>query len=264
MSRMSKMMSFVYGSVAYTLFLGCLVYAIGFLGDFAVPKSIDSGPVAPLPETLIVNTLLLSLFALQHTGMARKGFKKAWTKVVPEQVERSTYVLFSTLSLLLLYWQWRPMPQVVWSMESTVGQGMMWTLFGAGWIIVLLATMMIHHFDLFWMRQVYMHAKGMPYKDLGFRTPGFYRYMRHPIQVGFMIAFWATPVMTAGHLMFAVVTAAYIVIAVTMFEEPDLTREFGERYRNYMRQVPGFIPMGRYRETKPPTVDAEMPSAMSR
>ena len=252
MSRMSKMMSFIYGSAAYTLFLGCFVYAAGFLGNFVVPKSIDSGQVAPLTETLIVNTLLLSLFAIQHSGMARKGFKKAWTKVVPEQIERSTYVLFSSLALFLLYWQWRPMPQVVWSIENSFGQGVMWSLFGAGWMIVLLSTMMIHHFDLFGMRQVYMHAKGVPYKDLGFRTPGFYRCMRHPIQVGFLIAFWATPLMTVGHLVFAVITAAYIVIAVTMFEEPDLVREFGERYRNYMRQVPGFIPLGRFRETESP------------
>jgi protein-S-isoprenylcysteine O-methyltransferase Ste14 len=180
--------------------------------------------------------------------MARRGFKQWWTTIVPKPLERSTYVLFSSLSLILLYWQWRPLPQVVWNVEGAAARAVALALFASGWIIVLVATFMIHHFDLFGLRQVWLRFQDRPYRELGFRTPGFYRYLRHPIQVGFLIAFWATPTMTAGHLIFALATTGYIFIAVKMWEERDLLREHGERYRVYMDQVGGFLPKGRYRE----------------
>ena len=253
---MGKIISVIYGSVAYTIFLGTFLYAIGFVGNIGVPKSIDSGDAGPMSQALLVNTLLLSLFAVQHTGMARKGFKKLLTKVVNPAVERSTYVLATNAALILMYWMWQPMPEVVWSIQNSAGQSVMYGIFAMGWLMVFSSTFMIQHFDLFGMRQVYVHAKGEAYKDLGFRTPGFYRYMRHPIQVGFMIAFWATPTMTMGHLMFAAVTTGYIFIAVKMFEERDLMREFPRTYGNYMDQVPGFIPAGNYREPSPSAVAA--------
>ena len=246
---MGKIISFIYGSVAYTIFLGTFLYAIGFVGNIGVPKSIDSGDAGPVVPALMVNMLLLGLFAVQHSGMARKGFKKLLAKIANPAIERSTYVLATNAALILMYWLWQPMPGVVWSIENSAGQAVMYGMFAMGWLIVLLSTFMIHHFDLFGMRQVYVHAKGETYKDLGFRTPGFYRYVRHPIQVGFMIAFWATPMMTMGHLLFAAATTGYIIIAVKMFEERDLMREFPKRYGSYMDQVPGFIPSGKFRET---------------
>ncbi len=239
---MRKASMLVYGSAAYAAFLGAFLYAVGFLVNIGVPKSIDSGQPVPYMEAMIVNALLLTLFAVQHSGMARKGFKKALTRLVPPEMERSTYVMATCAALGLIYWQWRPMPETIWSIESLAGQVAIWALCFAGWGIVFLATVMIHHFDLFGMRQTWLAFQGKQYTDLGFRMPGFYRIVRHPIQVGFLLAFWATPVMTAGHLFFAVMTTGYILFAVKMLEERDLIREMGDRYRNYMRQVPGFIP----------------------
>ena len=258
---MGKIVSFIYGSVAYTIFLGTFLYAIGFVGNIGVPKSIDSGQAGPIGMALLVNTLLLGIFAVQHTGMARRGFKRILARVVNPAIERSTYVLATNAALILMYWLWQPMPEVVWSIQSTAGQAVMYGVFAMAWLVVLLSTFMIHHFDLFGMRQVYVHAKGETYKDLGFRTPGFYRYVRHPIQVGFLIAFWATPTMTMGHLMFAAVTTAYIIIAVKMFEERDLLREFPRRYGAYMDQVPGFIPGRKYSQPSPSSIETvSMPS----
>ena len=248
---MVRIIRFIYGSVAYIIFLGTFLYAIGFVGNIAVPKSIDSGDAGPVGQALLVNILLLSVFAVQHSGMARKGFKRMLAKIADPAIERSTYVLATNMALILMFRLWQPMPEVVWSIQSTAGQAVMYGIFAAGWLIVLLSTFMINHFDLFGMRQVYVHAKGETYKDLGFRTPGFYRYIRHPIQVGFLIAFWATPVMTQGHLLFAAVTAAYIFIAVKMFEEKDLLREHPEKYGDYMDQVSGFIPTGKYTGPSP-------------
>ena len=248
---MVRIIRFIYGSVAYIIFLGTFLYAIGFVGNILVPKSIDSGDAGPVGQALLVNILLLSVFAVQHSGMARKGFKRMLAKIADPAIERSTYVLATNMALILMFRLWQPMPEVVWSLQSTAGQAVMYGIFAAGWLIVLLSTFMINHFDLFGMRQVYLHAKGETYKDLGFRTPGFYRYIRHPIQVGFLVAFWATPAMTQGHLLFAAVTAAYIFIAVKMFEEKDLLREHPRKYGDYMDQVSGFIPTGKYKEPSP-------------
>ena len=244
---MAGVLTLFYGTVAYVIFLGAFLYAIGFVGNIGVSKSIDSGEAGSLVPSLLINAALLGIFAVQHTGMARKGFKRWWTRFVPQPIERSTYVLLTSLALLLLFWQWRPLPDVIWSIESQAGQAVAYGLFGVGWVTVLLATFMINHFDLFGLRQVWLRFQDAPYRDLGFRTPGFYKYVRHPIQVGFIIAFWATPAMTVGHLMFALVTTVYIIIAVKMFEERDLLREHDETYRTYMDQVGGFIPKGRYR-----------------
>ena len=196
----------LYGTVAYVIFLGALLYAVGFVGNIGVPKSIDSGEAGPLVPSLLINVLLIGIFALQHAGMARKGFKRWWTRFVPQPIERITYVLISSLALILLYWQWQPLPGVIWSIESQNGQAVAYALFGVGWATVLLATFMVHHLDLFGMRQVWLRFQGAPYRGLSFRTPGFYKHLRHPIQVGFMLACWATPTMTIGHLVFAVAT----------------------------------------------------------
>jgi protein-S-isoprenylcysteine O-methyltransferase Ste14 len=241
--HMRKAMMLAYGSAAYAAFLGAFLYAVGFLANVGVPKSIDSGRPVPYAEAILVNALLLGLFAIQHSGMARKGFKKVLTRLVPVEMERSTYVFATCAALGLMYWQWRPMPEVVWSIQNPIGQGAIWTLCAAGWAIVLLATIMIHHFDLFGMRQTWLAFRGEKYTDLGFRMPGFYRIIRHPIQVGFLLAFWSTPEMTIGHLFFSVMTTGYIFFAVKVLEERDLLREMGVTYRNYMRRVPGFLPV---------------------
>jgi protein-S-isoprenylcysteine O-methyltransferase Ste14 len=232
----------VYGSTAYAAFLLAFLYAVGFLANVGVPKGIDSGAPVPYAEAIVVNALLLGLFAAQHSGMARKGFKSVLTRLVPAEMERSTYVFATCAALGLMYWQWRPMTETIWSVDSAIGQGLIWALYALGWAVVFLATVMIHHFDLFGMRQTWMAFRGRRYTDLGFRMPGFYRFVRHPIQVGFLLAFWAAPHMTAGRLFFAVVTTGYIFFAVKVLEERDLIREMGDKYRNYMRQVPGFVP----------------------
>jgi protein-S-isoprenylcysteine O-methyltransferase Ste14 len=245
---MKKLFFALYGSISYLTFLAAFLYAIGFVGNILVPQSVDSGGLAtPLVTAIIVNCLLLSVFVVQHSGMARKGFKKVLTTYFPAEMERSTYVLATNAVLFLMFWQWRPMPEVVWSVEHTVGAAVLQATFWIGWVVVLLSTLMINHFDLFGLRQTWLAVKGTEYKDLGFRTPGFYGYVRHPIQVGFLIAFWATPTMTAGHLLFAVMTTGYIFLAVKLLEERDLMREHPERYGAYMDQVPGFVP----RLTKP-------------
>ena len=245
---MARVLGLLYGMLAYVMSVGALLYAIGFVGNIGVPKSIDSGEPGPFVPSLLINAGLLGVFAIQHSGMARQRFKRWWTRFVPQPIERSTYVLFSSLALILLYWQWRPLPDVIWSVESGGGQAVAQALFAVGWLIVLLATLMIHQFDLLGMRQVWLRFQDLPYRDLGFRTPGLYKYVRHPIQVGFLIALWATPAMTVGHLIFALVITGYVLIAVKMFEERDLLKQFGPLYENYREQVGGFLPKGRYRE----------------
>lgn len=240
---MKKVFFALYGGFSYLAFLAAFLYAIGFVGNILVPQSVDSGGLAtPLVTAIIVNCLLLSVFAVQHSGMARKGFKKVLTTYFPSEMERPTYVLATNAVLFLMFWQWRPMPEIVWSVEHTVGAAVLQATFWAGWAIVLLSTVMINHFDLFGLRQTWLAVKGTAYTELGFRTPGFYGFVRHPIQVGFLIAFWATPTMTAGHLLFAVMTTGYIFLAVKLLEERDLMREHPERYGAYMEQVPGFVP----------------------
>lgn len=242
---MLRTLSFLYGIVNYLIFLGVFLYAIAFVGDFAVPKTIDSGsPAGAFWPSLLINLGLLGLFALQHSGMARPGFKRWWTKTIPEPIERSTYVLFSNLVLVLLFWQWRPLPEVVWSVEATWGQWMLWGLFGFGWSLVLVATFMISHTHLFGLKQVHEHVRGQTPSEPEFQVTGLYRYVRHPLNLGFLIAFWATPEMTVGHLVFALATTGYIFIAMYL-EERDLVVAFGEKYKAYRRRVPMLIPRPR-------------------
>jgi methanethiol S-methyltransferase len=238
---MGGFLAFLYGVLAYVVFFGTFLYAIGFVGNLWVPKGIDSGAAAPLMEAVIVNVLLLGLFGMQHSVMARPAFKRWWTRFVPRPVERSTYVLAASLALILLFWQWRPLPGVVWDVEAPLGRAILWSLFGLGWFTVLISTFHISHLHLFGVRQVHECMRGKPLTDPEFRTPGLYRLVRHPIMLGFFIAFWATPAMSLGHLLFAGVSSLYILAAL-QFEEHDLMQAFGERYRQYRAQVPMLLP----------------------
>jgi len=239
---MGGLVSVLYGSVAYTLFLGTILYAIAFVGGLPAPKTIDSGAPGPLPLALIVNTALLGLFAVQHSLMARPAFKRWWKAIVPDSVERSTYVIFSSLALVLLFWQWQPMPQPIWSVTDPTGVVILRVVFWAGWALVFLSTFLINHFELFGLRQVWCRLTGKTLPPPAFRTPSLYRHVRHPLYLGFLLAFWSTPIMTMGHLLFAAATTGYILIAIQL-EERDLIAIFGDRYRRYREQVSMLIPL---------------------
>ena len=226
---MGRWIAFFYGVASYLVFLIAFLYAVGFVGNIFVPKGIDSGLEEPVTKALLINMLLLGLFAIQHSVMARRGFKDWWTKLIPEPVERSTFVLFTSLILILLYWQWRPMTGNIWTVENPAGHLILEILFWLGWVIVLVSTFMINHFDLFGLRQVYLYIKRKEYTPPDFHIPGFYKYLRHPVMLGFIIAFWATPEMTVGHLLFAIATTAYIFIGI-LLEERDLIHLYGEVY----------------------------------
>ena len=243
---MSRALAFVYGAVCYVIFLVTFLYAIAFVGNLFDLKTIDSGNQGALIPTLVINGVLLSLFALQHSIMARQWFKRGWTRVVPQVVERSTYVLLASFVLLVLYWQWRPVKTAVWDIQNEAGRLIMWALFWIGWATVLVSTFLVDHFGLFGLKQVYHHAKGVAPEPIPFKTPGLYKTVRHPLYLGFIIAFWSTPRMSVGHLFFAIVTTAYIVVAI-QFEERDLIRSYGDSYRNYRQKVSMLIPIPRRR-----------------
>jgi methanethiol S-methyltransferase len=252
---MKRWVYLVYGVACHLLFLAAYAYFCGFTGNLLVPKSIDSGLVTPPAQAFAINLALLLAFGGSHSIMARPGFKRAWTGIVPNPVERSTYVLVSCIMLGLLMWQWRAMPSTVWDVQNSIGRGVMWALFAAGWLLVPSVSMMINHFDLFGTRQVWLYFTGREYEPLAFRTPLLYSRVRHPLYIGWALAFWATPTMTVGHLLFASVLTAYMGLA-TLVEERDLIAHFGEQYLNYRRSVPRFIPRLRPTETDRPTAQA--------
>jgi protein-S-isoprenylcysteine O-methyltransferase Ste14 len=232
---------FAYGVIAHGGFLAVFLYLVGFLGNFGVPKSIDSGPTRPLWQALLIDGLLLGFFAVQHSVMARPGFKRWWTRFVPQPIERSTYVMISNVLMAAILWFWQPIGGTVWSVQDTTARGVLYALFGLGCLQVVVSSLLINHFDLFGTRQVWFYLRGQDYKPLPFEVPGTYKLVRHPLYVGWLMTFWATPTMTAAHLVFAALTTAYILIAI-QFEERDLVTVYGRTYTEYRKRVPMLIP----------------------
>ena len=239
---MGRAIGFVFGIAVYAFFFAVFLYSIGFVGNLLVPKTIDSGVAGPLVIAVIVNLVLLSVFAVQHSVMARPAFKAAWTRIVPTYLERTLYVLLSSIALALIYAFWQPMPGVIWSVPEGAATYLVQGVFWLGWLIVLISTFLISHFDLFGLSQIYANLRQRPFKGAPFRKHLFYRLVRHPMMTGFMIAFWAAPVMTLGHLLFAIVTTAYMVVAVYRFEEKDLIAEIGDEYLEYREEAGAFFP----------------------
>ncbi len=239
---MSRLFALLYGTLCYALFLIVFLYAIGFVMGLGVPKHVDSGATGDFAAALAIDLALLGLFAVQHSGMARQGFKRWWTRIVPAPIERSTYVLLSSLVLALLFWQWRPLPPMLWDVQDQNARMALYALGALGWLLVLSSTFVISHFDLFGLRQVWLHARNRTYPDTPFVIRAFYRIVRHPLYLGFIVAFWATPTMSLGHLLFAVMTTGYILVAIQL-EERDLVAAFGDDYRDYKRRVPMLLPL---------------------
>jgi protein-S-isoprenylcysteine O-methyltransferase Ste14 len=244
-SLATRLLTLCYGGLAYLIFLGTFLYAVGFVSGFVVPKTVDktteAGPSASLTTALLINLAVMSIFAVQHSGMARRGFKQFFTRFASPAIERSTYVLLTSLSLILLYWQWQPMPSLVWNIENSVAANIVTAGGFLGWLIVLYSTFLISHFELFGLTQVVSHFAGRVIEPMKFKTPGLYRMIRHPIYLGFIIAFWCTPTMTLGHLLFAAVTTAYIFVGIYL-EERDLVTMFGDEYRRYRERVAMLVP----------------------
>jgi protein-S-isoprenylcysteine O-methyltransferase Ste14 len=239
---MGAIFSFLYGLIAYAAGAAALVYLIGFSGDVLVPKAVDSGAAATWAEALSIDVLLLCLFAVQHSVMARQGFKRWWVRIVPRPVERSTYVLATGVVLALLLWQWRPIPApVVWRIENAFGVQLLWAIFWLGWVLVLSSTFLINHFELFGLQQVFARLTGREMPATAFKTPLLYRYVRHPLYLGILLSLWSVPLMTAGHMLFSTGLSGYILVGI-WFEERDLIAQFGERYRRYRAQVGMLVP----------------------
>lgn len=238
---MNRIAAFSYGTLSYLLFLATFVYAVAFLGNVGLDRTIDGSATVPFGQALLLNVSLMGLFAVQHSVMARPVFKQWWTRFVPKPVERSTYVLFSSMALLLLFYAWQPMGGTVWEVQDSVGRGAVYSVYAGGWLVILVATFLINHFDLFGLRQVWLYLKGQPYTPLKFATPSFYRYVRHPLYVGWLLTFWAAPTMTVAHLVFSIATTAYILIAI-QFEERDLVKVYGAAYDEYRKEVPMLVP----------------------
>ncbi|OBB91515.1 methanethiol S-methyltransferase [Mycobacterium sp. 852002-30065_SCH5024008] len=245
---MKRYLTLGYGAAAYLLFLAAFLYLIGFVGNLAVPRSVDRGLAASVAAAIPINAALVALFGVQHSVMARPAFKRWWVRLVPSSIERSTYVLLSSVVLALLYWQWRTMPTVIWDVRMPAARAVLWALFWLGWAIALLATFLINHFDLFGLRQVYLASRQKPYTSVEFRVRLLYRVVRHPLMLGMLIAFWAAPTMTAGHLLFSIGMTAYILIA-TQLEERDLVASLGHPYREYRREVSMLLPIPRRQAT---------------
>jgi protein-S-isoprenylcysteine O-methyltransferase Ste14 len=249
---MSALLMFLYGVASYAFFFGTFTYTIAFIGNLPpAPRTIDLGPPTPAGIAVLVNLALLAVFAVQHSVMARRGFKRWWTRIVPETIERSTYVLAATLALALLLWQWRPMPALVWSIEQPAAVVAVDIVFWLGWVVLFTSTFLINHFELFGLRQVFARLAGLESRPAEFRTPFLYRHVRHPLYLGFTLAFWATPRMTAGHLLFAAGCTAYILVGI-WFEERDLVAQFGDRYRAYREQVSMLLPWPGKRAARSP------------
>jgi methanethiol S-methyltransferase len=251
MEMLKRVAIFTYGVVCYAVFFATFLYAVGFIGNLAVPKSMDSPATTPFLKALAIDLLLLGIFAVQHSVMARPWFKRVWTRVVPEPAERSTYVLFSSVALIVMFAFWQPLGGTVWNITNPTGQSIMYAIFGLGFGLVLVSTFLINHFDLFGLRQVWLNLIGKEYTHLTFRTPLFYKYVRHPLYVGWFLAFWGTPTMTVTHLLFAVMTTVYILMAIR-WEEKDLVELFGAKYLDYRTNVPMLLPSAKPYETPTP------------